>query len=107
MSTTTGPGPVMVAVRSARQVGGSQANRLEALVDAALRVVGGPAGDVLEETDGPDLPLGAEVEPVPGAARHPDQVARLHLQRHHCALPGVDVEHAAAADDEADLVLVV
>ena len=42
-----------------------------------------------------------------GAARHPDQVSRLHFDGKHRTVGRMDVEHAPTFDDEADFVLVV
>src|SRR5687768_15776329 len=99
MSTTTATGsragPLMPPpAPSARQVGRSEAYRLEALVHPALGVAGRPPGGVLEQPDGPDVPLGAEVEPVPRPAGDTDQVSGLHLERDHGTLRRMDVEHA-------------
>src|SRR5579862_3165036 len=90
-------------------------DRQIALFRAALRIERRPSGRVLKEANGANAPVATEIEPVPGSSGHPDQVACLHLDRHHRAgmplperiFPGVDMEEAMALDDEAHLVLVV
>ena len=88
-------------------VGRTEADRLESLVDAALGVVRRPARRILEQPDRADAAIGAEIEPVMRAARHADQIAGLDFDREDRAARRMDVEQAAAFDDEADLVLVV
>jgi hypothetical protein len=66
-----------------------------------------PSGDVLEQPDRADPPLGAEIEPVMGTARHADQIARLDFDGKHRLAGDVDVKQAASFDDEANFVLVV
>src|SRR4029450_7682887 len=48
-----------------------------------------------------------EIEPVMRAARYANEVARLDLERENGLALGMDVEEAAALDDEGHLVLVV
>src|SRR5918992_5178465 len=81
-------------------VGRPEAERLELRLLAGLRVVRRPARGVLEQADGPDGLVRAEVEPVVGAARHADHVALDHLEAENRPLVRVDVEEAAAVDDE-------
>ena len=66
-----------------------------------------PARLVLEQPDRADVAIGAQIEPVPGPARHPNQVAGLDFDRDDRTLAGMNVEQPPAADDEADLVLVM
>src|SRR5947209_9843620 len=102
-----GPGGATLLQRPLEgDVGRPEAERLELRVLAGLRVVGRPSRGVLEEADRPDGLVRAEVEPVVGAAWHADHVALDHLETERLSLGGVDVEQAAAVDDEADLVLV-
>src|SRR5688500_5859648 len=93
MAAGSGSGPLMPSLLLAGKVRRPEAHRLETLVHAALGVAGRPPGGVLEEPDGPDVALGAEVEPVPRPAGHADQVPGLHLQRDHGTLRRMDVEH--------------
>jgi len=68
--------------------------------------MGCPAGGVLEETDRPDAAIAAEVEPVVGALRHPDEVASLDFDREHGIVGRMHMEQPASFDDEADLVFI-
>src|SRR6266540_6723739 len=56
-----------------------QAERLKALVRPAVRVVRRPPGLVLEQANGANVAIGAQIEPMPGAARHANQVSRFDL----------------------------
>src|SRR6266487_7091256 len=71
--------------------------------------MGRPSRLVLEQPDRADVTVPAQVEPVPGAARHTYEVTRFDLDRDDGAAPfaRVNVKQAAATDDESDLVLVV
>ena len=91
----------------ARDERGTEAHGLEVGVDAAVGVMRRPAGRILKEPDGANPAVGAQIEPVVRPARDADQISRLHLDREHRAIGRVDVEEAAAFDDEADLVFVV
>src|SRR4051794_24095814 len=66
-----------------RDVGRSEAERLVLRILAALGVVRRPSGRILEQPNRADAPVAAEIEPVVRAARHADQVTRLHLEREY------------------------
>src|ERR1700757_888602 len=89
------------------EVGGSEAERLELRVHAAVGVMRGPPGLVLEPADSADPAVGAQVEPVASAARDANHVSSLDLNRDDIAVKRVDVEDAATGDDETDLVFVM
>src|SRR5712692_6248147 len=74
---------------------------------AAARVLRRPAGLVLEQPNGANAAVSAEIEPVQRAARNANQVAGFHFYRHNWALLRVDMEQSAPGDDVADFVLIV
>src|SRR5215471_10643260 len=51
--------------------------------------------------------LPAEIEPMPSAARHADEISRFDRDRNNWALYRRDVEQPAALDDEAHFVLIM
>src|SRR5579859_5232438 len=55
------------------------AHRLEAFVGAAVREVRRPTRLVLEQADGADVAISAEIKPVPRAFGHADEIARFDL----------------------------
>src|SRR3989442_2291394 len=81
--------------------------RLMALARAAARIAGGPPRRILEKPDRPNPPVRAEVKPVPGAARHTNQVAGLDFDGDHRAASRPDVEQTAALQNEPDFILIV
>src|SRR6266550_802256 len=90
-----------------RDVRRPHAHRLVAPVGAAVGVVRRPARLVLEQTDRPDVAVGAEIEPVMGAVGDAQQITGLHFDRDDRTLARMDVEQAAPANDEAHFVFVV
>ena len=70
-----------------------------------LEVGGRPAGHVLEETDGTDAAVGAEIKPVPRAQRHTDHVAGTHFDCKHRAINRVDVKHTSSLQNKPHFVL--
>src|SRR5271154_1473370 len=78
----------------------SKAERFEFRIHTAERVVGCPAGLVLEPADGADSAVGAKVEPMAGAAGDADHVSSLDLDGNDIAIQRMDVEDAASGDDE-------
>src|SRR5688572_24061789 len=61
--------------------GRTEAQRLEAGIHTAVGVMRRPAGHILEEANGSNPAIGAEIEPVARAARHANQITGLHLDR--------------------------
>src|SRR5713226_10743599 len=70
-------------IGSRGDVRNAEANRLVLLVRTTLGVVGRPTGQVLKQTDRANLPIRAQVEPVPGPSRHANQIARFDFNRHY------------------------
>src|SRR5204863_4839862 len=91
----------------AGNVRGPETDRLKTLVDAGLRVVRRPSGRILEQADGADAPIAAEVEPVVRTPWHADEIAGFDLDGEDGFTRRVDVKQPAALDDETDLVFVV
>src|SRR5215469_11899626 len=79
-----------------RDVRRSKANRLIIAINPASGVVRGPAGDILEQTNGLDPAIATEVKPVPRALGHADQVAGLHFDHRDRARAGTNVKQATA-----------
>src|SRR6266849_34891 len=93
--------------RLRRNVSGTPANGFVIPLHAAARVAGRPAGLILEQANGANAAVSAEIEPVQRAARNANQVAGFHFYRHNRALLRVDMEQSAPGDDVADLVRIV
>src|SRR5581483_5850332 len=66
-----------------------------------------PSGRILEQTNGPNLAVGTQVEPMQRAAGHTDQVARFHFNGQDRRVLRMNVEYAASCNDESDFVLIV
>src|SRR5437764_11999647 len=66
-----------------------------------------PAGYVLEQPDGADAPIAAQVEPVVRALRHADEIAAFDLDGKDSGIGRMDVKQAAALDDHPNFVFVV
>src|SRR5439155_25601804 len=87
-----------------------QAERLIAFIGPAVRVVRRPPGLVLKQANRANVAIRTQIEPVPGAARHANQVARFHFDRDDggpSLFARMDVKQTAAADDEPHLILVM
>ena len=69
--------------------------------------MGRPAGLVLEQTDGANAAVSAEIEPVERPAWDANQVPGFYFYRNNRALLRMDMEQAAPGDDIADFVLIV
>src|SRR5437867_6607329 len=89
-----------------REVRRAEADRLKSAVDAAVRVVRRPAGGILKQANRADPAIAAQVEPMVRPLRDADQIAAFDLDGEHGAAGRVDVEQAAAFDDQADFVFV-
>src|SRR6185295_9584986 len=88
-------------------MGNAKTTWQKTLIHATLGIDGRPARHVLKQTDGSNAAIGAEVEPMPGAARHPNQIAGFHLDRDNRSGLGVNMKESMARDDEAHLVFVM
>ena len=68
-----------------------------------------PPRFVLKQPNRANVAIAAEIEPMPGAARHANQVARFDFDRDDrpAAFARMDMKQAPAPDDEPYLVLVV
>src|SRR5262249_61504628 len=62
-----------------REIRRPQANRLIVAINPTSGVIWGPAGSILEQANGLDPAIAAEIKPMPCAFRHADQVASLHF----------------------------
>src|SRR5258708_36409673 len=72
-----------------------------------MSVVGSPAGKILKQPDRTNSPVAAKIKPVKRTARHADQVAGFHLNRHDRTLFRMHVKQSASRDDVANLNLVM
>src|SRR5690242_17946237 len=79
----------------------------ESFIDAAFSVVRRPAGRVLKQTNRTDATIGAEIEPVQGAAWHANQIAGFDFDRQHWSSRRVNVKKPVAGNNEAHFVFVV
>src|SRR5688500_4643215 len=91
------PEPMHVST-CGRNIPGPETNRLKPGVDSALCVMGRPTGNVLEQSDRPNRPVAAEIEPMTRTARYADQIAGVHFDRHHITVLGCDVKQPATLD---------
>jgi hypothetical protein len=88
-------------------MGHAKANRQKTLIHATLGIDGRPARHVLKQTDGSNAAIGAEVEPMPGAPRHTNQIAGFHFDGDNRSGLGVNMKESMACDYEAYLVFVM
>src|SRR3989442_10338572 len=88
-------------------VSGSPANGFVIPVHTAARVVGCPGGLFLEEADGPNAAVAAEIEPVQRPARNANQVSGFNFDRYNRALRRMNVEQPTPSDNVTNLVFIV
>ena len=75
------------------------------LPSAPLPVYWGPTGNVLKQTNGSNPAVITEVEPMPGPARHPYQIAGGDLDSDDSGVFGMNVEKAVTGNYEHALRL--
>src|SRR5580704_4580580 len=110
MSSTiasSAPRTLDVSRRRGWKIRRPEANRLEAGVHAALRVMRRPARLILKEAHGANAPVAAQIEPVMGALRHANQISTLDFDCEHGTIGRVNMKQAATFDDETHFVFVV
>src|SRR5713101_9919277 len=90
-----------------RKKDGAEADWFVAAVRAAFGVMRRPAGWILKKADGADVPLLAEIEPMPRAARNAKQIAGFDRDGDDGSFARTNMKDAAALDDETDFVFVV
>ena len=66
-----------------------------------------PARGILKQANRPNPAIRTQIEPVPGAARNPDQVAGLYFDRGKRADLRPDVKESTSMNDEAHFVFVM
>src|SRR5262245_58517557 len=87
--------PISRDCSAARNVRRAEADRIVAAIGAAFGVVRSPARRVLKKPDRADPLFLAKIEPVPGAARHAQQIASFDSDRNDVAFARMDVKQAA------------
>src|SRR5262245_54142280 len=65
--------------RFRREVRRAETDGLKLTIDAGIGIVGRPAGRILKQPDRANSAVTAQIEPVVGAFRDPDEIARLDL----------------------------
>src|SRR5262249_13912023 len=75
-----------------RKVCLAHTDRLKVLIYPTVCVVRCPSLRVLKQTYGANVPVRAEIEPVPGFTRDADQIARFDFNRDNWAVLWMDVK---------------
>src|SRR5690242_4284595 len=91
----------------ARKVGRSKTHRKESPISSTVCVDRCPTGHVLKQTDRPNPPIRAKIEPMPGAPGHANQIARLNLDCHYRSVWRMHVKQPMTRDDESHFVFVM
>src|SRR5262249_25290546 len=84
-----------------------EADWLESLVDAALRVMGRPSRGILEQPNSADTTVRAKIEPVGRAFRDANHIAGFHFDGEYRTRVRMNMKQAAALHDQTHLVFIV
>src|SRR5260221_3401812 len=90
-----------------RDVRRTEAQRFKTFFGSALGVMRGPAGSVLKKPNGANPFFLAQIEPVPGSARHTQQIARLDRDRDDVSFARMNMKQATAFNNEAHFIFIV
>src|SRR2546427_5896938 len=88
-------------------VSGSPANGFVIPVHTAARVVGCPAGLVLEQPNGANAAVAAEIEPVQRPARNANQVSGFNFDRYNRVLRRMNVAQNTPNGNVTNLVFIL
>ena len=77
------------------------------LVDAAIGVVGHPAGLVLKQANSTNRPIATQIEPMPCSPRHADEVSTLNFDGDNRSILWAHMKQAASLNNEAHLIIIV